>query len=128
VIPILWRYRRLAAYGIAGAAIIGGLLWYRASLISAGEAIGEARVQARWALAVEASNAAVKAKDEAYQRTLAERDAALAQVAAALSRPLPDPKTLIVRVPSDAPDCTCADRSPDFRLRYNEIAAGTASR
>lgn len=68
-----------------------------------------------------------KAADSSYQQTLGERDAALAAAAALRDAPPPDPKTLIVRIPGNAPNCTCADRSDDYWMRYNAAAAGTAA-
>ena len=126
--PMLWKVRRWIGYGIAALAVVWAL-W--AVVDGYGDRRAKAAadgVRAEWAAATEAANAATKAKDAAYQRASGERDAYAEQVSARLQRPQIDPKTLIVRVPTDAPGITCPDRSPAWRVQYNAIAAGTADR
>jgi hypothetical protein len=127
-LPLLLRYRRWIAYGLAALAVAWAL-WAAIDGYGDRRASAEkAAVMARWAAATEASNAENRARDAEYERTKGERDAAMTQVAAILNRPPVDPKTLIVRVPTDAPGITCPDRGSEFRLRFNEIATSAGYR
>jgi hypothetical protein len=99
-IPVLKRLPwRMIGYGALLAAIVGGLLWYRHSLISAGIALGEARItalyEARDAKATAAHNARITAINEAHHASELELQARLAT---ALARPA----TRTIRVPVGA--------------------------
>ncbi len=121
---------KLIGYGVAALAIVL-LVWriaaWREGYQEREQAITE-RDAAKAELAalqksVDDANKAIKDKDAAYQKTLGERDAYASQVAKLLIRPQVDPQSLIAQVPTHAPVTACPDRSRDYWLRYNEIAA-----
>ena len=136
-LPLLLRYRRQIVYVLATLAAAGAvcfMLWrvaawregyqQRAAAVKALATAEKALKTCQDATAK--ANAAVAASNAAYEATEAERKAAQAAVLALLNRPPPNPKTLIVERPTNAPVSSCPDRSPEWRLRYNEIAASAA--
>ena len=133
-LPLLWKYRKLAGYALAAMAL-AALLWRVSVWRSGWQELKAAQVALEAAKSeldayregAEQAKRDVEAKDAAYQRISAERDIYADQVSGLLQRPPIDPKTLIVRVPTNAPDVTCPDRGPEYRLRYNAIADGSGS-
>jgi hypothetical protein len=89
--PLAWRFRRLIAYGLAAAALIGGALWYRASLIADGRAAGEAAVRVLWA-------ADTAARDKAAAGAIAKAEADKAAAAANNAKELRDANEKLVSI------------------------------
>jgi hypothetical protein len=127
-LSLAWKYRKWIGYGLAVLAIFALFLSYRHSLIKMGREQGRLEVRAEWDEAVSVANREIAKKDAAYAELQGERDKANAKVQELLNRPPPDPRTLIVRIPTDAPVTACPDRSPEWRLQYNALADAADSR
>jgi hypothetical protein len=76
--------------------------------------------------AVEKARIEAKAADSRYTDATKDLESALEALATLRDQPPPDPQILIKRIPSDAPDCTCADRSDDYFRLYNDAAGATS--
>lgn len=110
----------IAVYLIAGVLLLGGVGWKAYDL-------GEDNARAEAQEAIDKANREKQNADDRYSAGLNDRAAILTAATAALSRPQPDPKSLVVQLPPAAPGqpaVPCTDRSPDYRLRYNAAATG----
>jgi hypothetical protein len=126
-LPLVWKYRKWIGYGLVICSVLALFFAYRHALIKKGREEGRAEVLAKWDEAISVSNREIAKKDTAYAALQGERDKASAEVQALLNRPPPDPRTLIVRIPTDAPVTSCPDRSPEWVRAYNALAAAADS-
>jgi hypothetical protein len=105
---------------LAAVAVLTGVAYYQ------GRQDGAAAVRSEQAEALARERQRAQEADARYRDASAALAAAETRIGDLLAY-RPDPHTLvreIVReVPVDA-QCTCPDRSPEYRLQYNAIAAG----
>ena len=118
--------RRLIAYGLAAAAILGGVLWLRSHWIGVGEDRVEARYEAaRDALEVEAAK--VRANDALNAAGTA---TTLERLSVVFSELANRPATVLTQTryvpaevkPNEPPVCPVVTRGESYWLRYNEAA------
>lgn len=110
----------LAVWILAAVVMLGGTAWKAYGL-------GEDHKAAEMRKQIEKAEQDKRDADDRYSAGLQDRAALAAAASAALSRPPPDPRSLVVTLPPAAPGqpaTPCTDRSPDYRARYNAIASG----
>lgn len=118
---------RLIAYGIAAAALVGGILWLRAHWIG----VGEDRVRSEYRDALDAQLEAdrlQRSKDTAAAAGVSDTLTALSKLYADLASRPPVVLTQTRVIPAtvtanEPPTCRDSSLSADFRLRFNEAAA-----
>jgi hypothetical protein len=120
-LPLLLKHRRLIAYGLAVAALIGGLLWYRASLIADGRRQGEAKVTAMW-------RADTAARQAATDKAVAEARAAEEAAKANNTEVMRDANEKLVAIAADRDSLDGLLRAAEDRVRRLAAAQATGQR